>query len=287
MVQNFGICPAQDIHNLLNFYIGLISLFFYLFRCTAPFFYGCQRTGSPTKYINPVISARLTTSDSFNFKFGKVEIRAKMPTGDWLSTNMWLVPTYFQYGQSGAIGVVESRGNENLIQNGTNIGTEQIQQFIEYTPLAGWFRKKNIEFFKLNKKPGWNKQFHRYQVEWTPDHIIFSVDDIITKQIEPENGFWKRGKFDKQFPGVDNTWETGTNMAPFDEEYFLLIQLTVGGIADFPDDAENFGGKPWKNYSPISAAGDFWNGRKQWMPTWNFTNLDNSLQIDYVRIWAI
>lgn len=249
--------------------------------------YGCQRTGSPDKYLNPVVSVRIVTSASFNFKFGKMEIRAKMPTGDWLTTNMWLVPSYFQYGQSGVMSVVESRGNENLVQNGTNIGVEQIQQLIEYTPFAGWFRKRNIELFKLNQKPGWNKEFHRYQVEWTPDHIIFSVDDIVTTLIDPGTGFWNRAKFDKKFPGVDNPWDTGTKMAPFDEEYFLLIQLTVGGITDFPDDAENLGGKPWKNYSPISAPGDFWKGRKQWMPTWNFKNLDNALQIDYVRIWAI
>lgn len=210
-----------------------------------------------------------------------------MPTGDWLSTNLWLIPTVFQYGQSGIMSLLETRGNENLVQNGTNIGTEQIKQILEYTPFAGFLRKRNLEIFKLNRKPGWNKEFHRFQVEWTPDHIKFSVDDKVTTKIVAGAGFWKRSKFDKKYPGVENPWGTGTKMAPFDEEYYLMIQLCVGGIVDFPDDAENEGEKPWKNYSPISAAGDFWKGRKQWLPTWNFKDLDNAFQIDYVRIWAI
>lgn len=116
-------------------------------------------------------------------------------------------------------------------------------------------------------------------VEWTPDHIIFSVDDIISTKIDSGTGFWNRANFEKQYPGVDNPWRTGTKMAPFDEEFFLMIQLGVGGITDFPDDAENLGGKPWKNDKPNAAAGDFWKGREQWLPTWNFKNLDNAFQV--------
>ena len=36
--------------------------------------------------INPVASASITTEKSFSFTFGTVEIRAKMPKGDWIST---------------------------------------------------------------------------------------------------------------------------------------------------------------------------------------------------------
>ena len=35
--------------------------------------------------ISPVASARIVTSDSFSFTYGVVEIRAKMPKGDWLA----------------------------------------------------------------------------------------------------------------------------------------------------------------------------------------------------------
>jgi hypothetical protein len=53
-------------------------------ECTNPQFYGCERTGTPENYLNPIKSARLRTVYSFAFKYGKVEVRAKLPAGDWL-----------------------------------------------------------------------------------------------------------------------------------------------------------------------------------------------------------
>ena len=34
--------------------------------------------------INPIQSARMVTSDSFSFTYGTIEVRAKMPKGDWI-----------------------------------------------------------------------------------------------------------------------------------------------------------------------------------------------------------
>ena len=64
--------------------------------------------------INPVQSARLTTQNSASIRYGRVEIRAKMPNGDWLWPAMWMLPTQNVYGDwplSGEIDIVESRGN--------------------------------------------------------------------------------------------------------------------------------------------------------------------------------
>lgn len=102
-------------------------------------------------------------------------------------------------------------------------------------------------------------------------------------------GFWSRGTF-ANAPGIDNPWRLATtNIAPFDQEFYLIMNLAVGGIDMFPDDATNAGGKPWLNTSP-SASADFWNGRNVWLPTWNLDqNLsrDASLIVDYVRVWAL
>lgn len=38
--------------------------------------------------INPIQSARIVTQDSFSFTYGVIEIRAKMPKGDWLWPGM-------------------------------------------------------------------------------------------------------------------------------------------------------------------------------------------------------
>lgn len=67
------------------------------------------------------------------------------------------------------------------------------------------------------------------------------------------------------------------------------MNIAVGGTNGFFPDVGNASGKPWLNASP-NAIRDFWNGRNQWLPGWNLgvnTVLDASMQIDYVRVWAL
>lgn len=57
--------------------------------------------------MNPVASGRLRTAETFNFKYGRVEIRARMPKGDWLWPSISLMPRFNAYGNwpaSGQIG---------------------------------------------------------------------------------------------------------------------------------------------------------------------------------------
>jgi hypothetical protein len=100
--------------------------------------------------------------------------------------------------------------------------------------------------------------------------------------------FWERGNFEERAPNTTNPWRTATNMAPFDEEFYIILNLAIGGVAFFPDVAENPGGKPWDNNSP-RAASDFWDGNEQWIPTWQMDNPNrpSAFKIDHVRVWAL
>lgn len=123
------------------------------------------------------------------------------------------------------------------------------------------------------------------------DKIVFSVDDVETGIIKAGTGFWSRGAFDSIAPGIANPWRLSTtNMAPFDQEFYIIMNLAVGGADHFPDESINADAKPWKN-TATSAAADFWNARNLWLPTWNLEqNLSrdaSSLVIDYVRVWAL
>lgn len=72
-------------------------------------------------------------------------------------------------------------------------------------------------------------------------------------------------------------------------QFYLIMNLAVGGTNGFFPDEGNASGKPWRNNSP-TAIRDFWNGRNQWLGGWNLgvnTVLDASLQVDHVRIWAL
>lgn len=62
-------------------------------HCTDPSWSGCERSmAKDGDIINPIKSALLRSVHSFNYKFGKLEVRAKMPSGDWLWPAIWLMP---------------------------------------------------------------------------------------------------------------------------------------------------------------------------------------------------
>lgn len=59
-------------------------------QCTQSNWHGCDRQGTRDNIINPIRSTRIDTRNSFAFKFGVAEIRAKLPAGDWLWPAIWL-----------------------------------------------------------------------------------------------------------------------------------------------------------------------------------------------------
>ncbi|CAH2003596.1 unnamed protein product [Acanthoscelides obtectus] len=257
-------------------------------QCTNAADYGCSRTGSANNILNPIKSARLRTINSFSFKFGTLETRAKTPAGDWLWPAIWLLPKAYKYGgwpRSGEIDLLESRGNKNL-QNpsGLNIGTQQVASTLHWGPDA-----KNNRFYKThyekNNANGYDTGFHLYKVVWTPNDMTFFVDNQqIGKVVPPQGGFWQLG--DLARTGLKNPW-TNSKMAPFDQEFHILINLAVGGTTGyFPEGMRNPKPKPWKNGSP-TAMKEFWEKRGDWLPTWNMKGDTSHLQVDYVKVWAL
>jgi len=84
--------------------------------CTSTNFYDCVATTNVTNgtIVNPVRSARMTTLGSAHIKYGRVEVEAKLPRGDWLWPAIWMLPVNSTYGvwpASGEIDLMESKGN--------------------------------------------------------------------------------------------------------------------------------------------------------------------------------
>ena len=60
--------------------------------CTMNEFYGCERTsGAGGNILNPIQSARIRTAESFSFRYGRVEVKLRLPRGDWLWPAVWMV----------------------------------------------------------------------------------------------------------------------------------------------------------------------------------------------------
>lgn len=96
--------------NVYNGYTYNIS------SCTNVNLTTCSATSNYTtqKVVNPVQSARISTKYSHSIAYGRVEVRARLPRGDWLWPAIWMLPTRNDYGpwpMSGEIDIMESRGN--------------------------------------------------------------------------------------------------------------------------------------------------------------------------------
>ena len=73
-------------------------------------------------------------------------------------------------------------------------------------------------------------------------------------------------------------------------QFFLILNVAVGGTAFFPDKFQNSGAaKPWSDKSDF-APRDFWNAHTQWYPTWHAENNngeDAAMQVKYIRVWKL
>ena len=209
-------------------------------QCTQSNWYGCDRQGTVDHIINPIQSARVSTWDSFRFKYGMLEIRAKMPAGDWLWPALWLMPrdsTYGSWPASGEIDVMEGRGNREMFDGETNVGVKQGGVTLHYGPrwdVNGWSKAHASK----NKDEGFNNDFHLYKFLWTPIGLKFWYDDDQVLNVPVGEGFWKRGDFGTS--GLPNPWLKGSPTAPFDQEFYIIMNLATGGT-------NNYFGDSWTN----------------------------------------
>lgn len=243
--------------------------------CTSNQFYGCTRTsGDGGNYLNPIKSAKLRTVQSFSFKYGRVEIRAKLPRGDWLWPAFWLLPRENQYGDwpaSGEIDIMESRGNPPSYQPG---GYDTFGSTLHWGP--AWNEDMWSKTHAVKKGVDLTADFHTYGLVWNSSYIGTYLDSPDNKVLDFKiaESFWSLGGWPS--PPWTNPWENGENSAPFDREFFLIINLAAGGTNGyFPDGF----GKPWSDGDP-HAVNAFWDANAQWSSTWT-----QPLAVESVKVW--
>ncbi|XP_038206219.1 uncharacterized protein LOC119828190 [Zerene cesonia] len=278
---NLEIAP-QLLQNLPGFtnnsiYSGTLDL---TRSCTRRTMYsGCSKSAWGPNILPPVVTGRLTSK--LSFKYGLVEIRAKLPRGDWLYPDILLEPLLNKYGfmkyASGMIRIAGARGNSELMFANENIGN----QLLYGGPVMDY---KCRQYFIRTKYSGipWSNDFHLYAVLWEPSRITLTVDGEEWARVEPaSNGL--KGLLPWDCPLPRDLLNGGTSMAPFDDYFYATLGLSAGGISEFPDGVytSGFHAKPWRN-GGLKAMLKFWQDMDAWWPTWT-----EPLVIDYIRIKAL
>ena len=249
--------------------------------CTGNMWYGCSRVSGAPNYVNPIQSARIRTAESFTFKYGRVEVNAKLPRGDWLWPAIWMLPRHQAYGlwpASGEIDIMESRGNLNYpTANGGGVGS--IGSTLHWGP--DFFQNRFPTTHKQYDLPSgtFNDAFHVFGLYWDETKMYTYIDNDSNRVLEVDitQSFWDKGKFPTS---TNNPWFNRSNSAPFDQEFYLVMNVAVGGTADYW--TEGVGGKPWSN-TATNSMNQFYDNKGAWYNTW--AGEASALQVDWVRVY--
>lgn len=159
----------------------------------------------------PYTSAKLTTMGLFDFTYGWVEARIKVPKGQGLWPAFWCLPKDYLYGQwptSGEIDIMEILGGDPGKLYGTaHFGAawpNQLQLGGQQTATAG---------------TDYSQDFHTFAVDWQTDHITWYLDGVAYYTMRNTDGNWQTGN-QGAVPSKD--W-------PFNIPNYVILNMAMGG----------------------------------------------------------
>ena len=163
-------------------------------------------------------SARINTQDKFEFTYGRVEMRAKLPNWEGMWPAFWLLGANIDeigWPNCGELDILEhgdyvkdSTSNDpGLISSAVHYGPQDYSRQTTNVPGKIFFdtgQERFIRSEKIIEKPF--EEYHIYSMQWAPDKIQFFIDD----------------EMHLEFP-------MQSQHSPFDKPFFLLLNLAVGG----------------------------------------------------------
>lgn len=195
--------------------------------------------------VPPVKSARVSTRTGPHIKYGRIEVTAQLPKGDWLWPAIWMLPvnnTYGDWPRSGEIDIIESRGNDPVyLQGGNNIVSSTLH-WGPNTQLDSWWRT-NVKRAAFHTT--YSTGFHTFGLEWTEKYIFTYVDSRLLQIMYINFGelFWNRGQYppaDSNGTQLQNPWgSTGRVATPFDQDFYLIFSLGIGGTNGWFQDGQS------------------------------------------------
>lgn len=145
-------------------------------------------------------SARLKSENKFEFTYGKVECRAKLPVGAGTWPAIWLL------GQNYATNIWPACGEIDIMEH-RGYDPNRIHGSLHFPGNFGGNANTNTTVIS-----NVSSQFHVYKVLWTPASIKFYVDNTL-------------------FHSFANS-----GSVPFNSDFFLILNVAMGGTFGGPID---------------------------------------------------
>lgn len=142
---------------------------------------------------SPYTSARLLSQNKYSFKYGKAEIKAKLPVGGGTWPAIWMLGNNIgsvSWPACGEIDIMEHKGNE----------LNKIHSTLHYPGRSGGNADGGSKVISNA-----TTEFHKYTLEWSATSIKMFVDDLPIHSV------------------------TNTSSLPFNQNFFLILNVAMGG----------------------------------------------------------
>jgi beta-glucanase (GH16 family) len=228
----------------------------------------------------PYTSARMVTKDKGDWKYGRFEIRAKLPFGQGTWPAFWMLSTDEVYGtwpRSGEIDILEAVNLKEIGPDGMEHSATVGQLYYgSGTPNQDFQFDSSGTTYAMPDGQNPADDFNTYAVEWQEGEIRWYVNDYLfqtqrmselrTNSSGDVVGLVHRGWYAEFFDIITGQLEDNWDTAPFDQDFHILLNLAIGGA--FPANTNNAANFPDTNgIDPAALA----NGQ--------------TFEIDYVRVF--
>jgi beta-glucanase (GH16 family) len=153
-------------------------------------------------------SGRLYTRGKFEFTYGFVEVRAKLPCGLGTWPAIWMLGTGAGWPEQGEIDIME----HSCMKKGEVLASL-------HTGAFNW--PNNTQITAPTRVETVCDAFHNYQLTWDADHITIGVDNRNFLQ------------FANPKDGDHHKW-------PFSDPQYLILNVAIGGMMGGPVDNKIF-----------------------------------------------
>lgn len=164
----------------------------------------------------PYSSARLVTSGKADWKYGKFEIRAKLPYGQGTWPAIWMLPRDEYYGPWAASGEIDILEAVNLGAACDTCDGGKENKILGTLHFGGTW-PKNHHKGNATVLPITEDGFNVFGIEWEEGEVRWYVDGQHYATLKPED--WS----------TTSELAEGNPAAPFDRPFYMILNLAIGG----------------------------------------------------------